>query len=200
VVPTFSAALFAQLNAAPLTIKQVVDTSGPLLPAGHAIGTPSPLAPRLEAAQVSALIKTPATAPVEKPKGAAPAAKPAASKEPAGPPPVIVYDDFAKLDLRVGKVLACAKVEKADKLLQFQVDLGEPQPRLIVSGIAAFYKPEELVGRSVVVVANLAPREFKKQGLTSHGMILSASSGAGAEERLRIVEPPAEAAPGSKVS
>ena len=197
VVPTFSAALCLQLAAPRLTIQHLLSSQGPLLGAEHTIGNPSPLAPRLEAAQVNALIQPPtepAPPKVEK------AGKPGKVPAPEGPPPVITYDDFAKLDVRVGVVKSCAKVEKADKLLQFQVDLGEPAPRLIVSGIAAFYQPEDLVGRRVLVVANLAPREFKKQGLTSHGMILSASSGSDAEQRLRVVEAPADAPPGSRVS
>jgi methionyl-tRNA synthetase len=70
--------------------------------------------------------------------------------------PTIGYDDFAKLDLRVGTIVAAEKVEKADKLLKLGIDLGSEQ-RTIVSGIALHFKPEEIVGRQVVVVANLVP-------------------------------------------
>lgn len=88
--------------------------------------------------------------------------------------PVITIDDFAKLDLRVAKVLSVERIPKADKLLKLQVDLGFEQ-RQILSGIAEFYEPEALVGRKVVIVANLAPR--KMRGLESNGMIVAASVG-----------------------
>jgi methionyl-tRNA synthetase len=106
----------------------------------------------------------------------------------------IVYDDFAKLDLRVGTILAAEKVEKADKLLKLSVDLGSEQ-RVIVSGIAQHFKPEEIVGRQVVVVANLAPR--KMRGIESNGMILMAEDPAG---RLHFVQPGEKIAAGSEVS
>ena len=77
-----------------------------------------------------------------------------------------------KLDLRIGTILAAEQHPNADKLLRFDVDLGEEKPRQIVSGIAAHFKPEDLVGRKVVVVANLPPRKLR--GLESQGMILTA--------------------------
>jgi methionyl-tRNA synthetase len=85
----------------------------------------------------------------------------------------ISIDDFAKVDLRVGEVKTANAVKGADKLLHLQVDIGEPQPRSIVAGIALAYKPEALVGRKVVIVANLAPRKLR--GLESQGMIVAAS-------------------------
>jgi methionyl-tRNA synthetase len=106
----------------------------------------------------------------------------------------IVYDDFAKLDLRVGTILAAEKVEKADKLLKLSVDLGG-EHRVIVSGIAQHFKPEEIVGRQVVVVANLAPR--KMRGIESNGMILMAEDPSG---RLHFVQPGENIAAGSGVS
>jgi len=106
----------------------------------------------------------------------------------------IVYDDFARLDLRVGTILAAEKVEKADKLLKLSVDLGG-EHRVIVSGIAQHFKPEEIVGRQVVVVANLAPR--KMRGIESNGMILMAEDLAG---RLHFVQPDEKIAAGSGVS
>ena len=87
--------------------------------------------------------------------------------------PEITIDDFVKVDLRVGKVLTAAAVKGADKLLHLSVDIGEPEPRSIVAGIALAYKPETLVGRKVVIVANLAPRKLR--GLTSQGMTVAAS-------------------------
>ena len=107
--------------------------------------------------------------------------------------PEIVYDDFAKLDLRVGTILHAEKVEKADKLLKLTVDLGSEQ-RTIVSGIAAHFQPGDIIGKQVVVVANLAPR--KMRGIESNGMILMAEDGG----RLFFVNPEDKIAPGSGVS
>ena len=108
--------------------------------------------------------------------------------------PTIVYDDFAKLELRVGTILNAEKVEKADKLLKLLVDLGTDQ-RTIVSGIAQHFEPSTLVGRQVVVVANLAPR--KMRGIESNGMILMAEDGNG---KLHFINPEDTIAPGSGVS
>ena len=86
----------------------------------------------------------------------------------------ITYDDFAKLDLRVVEVLECSKVEKADKLLQFKLKMGD-EIRTVVSGIAKFYEnPEALIGKKLVLVANLAPKKIR--GIVSHGMLLSAAT------------------------
>jgi methionyl-tRNA synthetase len=90
----------------------------------------------------------------------------------------ITIDDFVKVDLRVGLVKSAVPVKGADKLLHLSVDIGEAEPRSIVAGIALAYKPEALVGRKVVIVANLAPRKLR--GLTSQGMIVAASLGDGA--------------------
>ncbi|WP_346237842.1 methionine--tRNA ligase [Niabella insulamsoli] len=108
--------------------------------------------------------------------------------------PEITFDDFAKLDLRSGKVIAASKVEKADKLLQLQVDLGFEE-RTIVSGIAQHFDPETIVGKRVVVVANLAPR--KMRGIQSNGMILMAED---AEGKLVFIQSEEAVAAGSKVS
>ena len=88
--------------------------------------------------------------------------------------PTITIDDFAKVDLRVAKVLVAERIPKADKLLRLEVDLGY-EKRQILAGIAQFYEPEKLVGRKVVIVANLAPR--KMRGLESQGMVVAASVG-----------------------
>ena len=108
--------------------------------------------------------------------------------------PEIIYDDFAKLDLRVGKIVSAEKVEKADKLLKLEVDLGY-EKRTVVSGIAMHYKPEDIVGKQVVVVANLAPR--KMRGIESKGMILMAESSDG---KLHFVNPEEDINPGAGVS
>ena len=86
----------------------------------------------------------------------------------------ITIDDFAKIELRVGRIIVCERIPKADKLLRLEVDLGTEQ-RQILSGIAEWYTPEELLGRKIVVITNLAPR--KMRGLESHGMLLAASTG-----------------------
>lgn len=106
----------------------------------------------------------------------------------------ITIDDFAKINLRVGKVTDCEKVPKADKLLKLTVDLGEANKRTIVSGIAMAYTPEEMVGKSIVVVANLKP--VKLRGILSEGMILCASDNDG---KLCLVSPIADMSAGSEV-
>ena len=98
-----------------------------------------------------------------------------ANAEAAPVKPIVSFDDFQKVDIRVGTVLECERVPKMKKLLQFKIDDGTPHGRTIVSGIAQHYEPEQLVGKQVLFIANLAPREFKN-GLVSQGMILSAEN------------------------
>jgi methionyl-tRNA synthetase len=85
----------------------------------------------------------------------------------------ITIDDFLKVELRVGQIIVAERIPKADKLLRFEIDLGEEKPRQILAGLAKYYEPEKLIGRKVVVVANLKPR--KMRGLESQGMICAAS-------------------------
>ena len=85
----------------------------------------------------------------------------------------ITIDDFLKVDLRVGEVKVAERIPNADKLLRFEIDLGEAEPRQILAGLAEYYEPEKLIGRKVIVVANLKPR--KMRGLESQGMICAAS-------------------------
>jgi methionyl-tRNA synthetase len=108
--------------------------------------------------------------------------------------PEIQFDDFAKIDLKVGTIKEAIKVPKADKLLQLKVDLGFEE-RTIVSGIALHFQPEDIIGKQVVVVVNLAPR--KMRGIESNGMILMAEDKDG---KLRFVKPEEAVAPGSGVS
>ena len=107
--------------------------------------------------------------------------------------PDVDFDTFSKADLRVGTVLECEKVKKADKLLRFLIDDGL-EKRTIVSGIAKYYTPEELVGKQVVFIANLPPRQFK--GITSQGMILSAMN---ADGSLAVISPSKPVVPGAQV-
>jgi methionyl-tRNA synthetase len=106
----------------------------------------------------------------------------------------IQFDDFAKIDLKVGTIISAGKVEKADKLLQLEIDLGF-EKRTILSGIAQHFSPEEITGKQVVVVANLAPR--KMRGIESNGMILMAED---AEGKLHFVKPENAIGNGSGVS
>lgn len=146
------------------------------LESGRALGPIEPLFPRLESATAPASgapketpVSEPSTPPVVPPAAVAtPAPAPAA---PAAPSQIDVAD-FGRLELRVAKVLAAEAVPKSKRLLKLQVDLGTEQ-RQIVSGIAEAYAPEALVGRSVVLVANLKPA--KLMGVESHGMVLAAS-------------------------
>ncbi len=107
--------------------------------------------------------------------------------------PNVAFDDFSKLDLRVGTVLECIKVPKADKLLQFLIDDGMGK-RTIISGIAAWYKPEDLVGKQVCFIANLEPRKLK--GIESQGMILSVEDGEG---NLSLITPSKDVEPGCQI-
>ncbi|MCW5808524.1 MAG: methionine--tRNA ligase [Deltaproteobacteria bacterium] len=136
-------------------------------PANLGSSPPSPLFPRLDdKAQAAILEKVVglAAVPTPPPAPATPEAKPAAA--------TIDYDAFGKIELRAGKVLTAVAVPKAKKLLHLSVDLGEAQPRSIVAGIAEAYAPDAIVGRTVIVVANLAPATIR--GIRSEGMILAA--------------------------
>lgn len=105
----------------------------------------------------------------------------------------IDYDDFTRVHQRVGRIVKCEKPAKSKKLLQCTVDLGEGEPRTILTGLAEHYTPEEMEGRLVVVVTNLRPR--KMMGIPSQGMILSTDAG----DDIRLIDPPEGAAPGAVV-
>ncbi len=169
VVPQLAEKLAGQLNRKRLTFRDLQTATYPLLDRSQPIGEPAPIIGRIEEAVVAKLIVSPPAETV-KPVAAAPA-----KKEAAPPPSEIEFGDFTKVAFKAGKVLAAEKVPKADKLLKLSIDLGEAEPRTIVSGIAEAYSPEQVVGRMVVVVANLKPRPLK--GIESKGMILTAGSG-----------------------
>ena len=156
-----------------------------LLPVGHTLGEPHLLFEKIEdeviEAQVQKLLETKAQN------------EAAEAKTPPVADP-IAFEDFQKLDIRVGTVLECTKVPKADKLLQFRLDDGLGG-RTIISGLAEHYAPEELVGKQVCFIANLPPRKLR--GIESEGMILSALD---AETgRLRVITPEQGVTPGSEV-
>ena len=125
----------------------------------------------------------------------APQAAGQSPSETAPTTPTISFDDFAKIDLRVARVLEAREHPNADKLLVLKIDLGGEQ-RQLVAGIRGYYQPAELVGRLIIVVKNLAPR--KMRGEESQGMLLAAST----EDRSQVIllAPSAEIPPGAKVS
>ncbi len=143
-------------GAAPRTSSFAEANPGASVAGSHAISTERPGTP-------------PHT---ESPASGAFATSAAASATPDTPQ--IAIDDFVKVDLRVAQIVVAERIPKADKLLRLEVDLGY-EKRQILSGIAEWYTPEELIGRKIVVIANLAPR--KMRGLESHGMLLAASHG-----------------------
>jgi methionine--tRNA ligase beta chain len=110
-------------------------------------------------------------------------------------PTTISFDEFVKIDLRVARVLECVAHPNADKLLALRVDLGTEQ-RQICAGIKGHYDPAALVGRLIIVVANLAPRMMR--GLESQGMLLAASNAD--HSRVILLQPDADIEPGSKVT
>ncbi|MCQ2201254.1 MAG: methionine--tRNA ligase [Bacteroidales bacterium] len=156
-----------------------------ILPVGHAIEKPELLFDKIEDDVIDAQMKR-----LEDIKKA----NEAENYKPEPVAPEVDFETFEKVDIRVGKVLDCQKVPKADKLLQFKIDDGMGG-RTIVSGIAKFYNPEDLIGKEVLFIANFAPRKLK--GVESQGMILSAVD---ADGKLVVCGPTAEVKPGSKVS
>jgi len=156
-----------------------------LMPVGHTLGEARLLFEKIEdeviEAQVQKLLKTKEENEAAETK-AAPVAAP------------IAFEDFQKLDIRVGTVLECTKVPKADKLLQFRLDDGL-RGRTIISGLAEHYAPEDLVGKQVCFIANLPPRKLR--GVESEGMILSTLDAA--TGKLHIITPQQGVAPGSEV-
>ena len=158
-----------------------------LLGAGHTIGDYAHLMQRVDIKQLEALFEAP-------PEPTTPALVPGG--EPLAP--TISIDDFAKIDLRIAKIVNCEAVEGSVKLLRLTLDVGEGKTRNVFSGIASAYKPDELVGKLTVLVANLAPRKMKFG--VSEGMVLAASH---ADEKanpgIHILEPWAGAQPGMRV-
>ncbi|MCC7389925.1 MAG: methionine--tRNA ligase subunit beta [Phycisphaerales bacterium] len=113
----------------------------------------------------------------------------------------ITFEDFARVDLRVAKIVRAEPHPNADRLVKLQLDDGSGTPRQICAGIREYYPPEELVGRSIVIVANLAPRTIR--GEESRGMLLAASDApkdGDGPRRVVILTPLSEIAPGSVVS
>ena len=164
-----------------------------LLSVGYSLRAPELLFRKIEDAEIvaqveklkSGLVKTIQTMEEKKPD---------ANPETSNLKALIQYDDFAKLDLRVGTIVAAEKIEKADKLLKLEIDLGF-EKRTIVSGIALHFGAETIVGKQVVVVVNLAPR--KMRGIESNGMILMAED---ADGKLKFIQPEEHTSNGSSVT
>ena len=154
------------------------------LPAGHKLGEPVLLFEKIEDDAIAAQLKR--LDDIKKQNELS-------AWKPEPQQPDVPFDDFLKMDIRVGTVIECDRVPKADKLLRFLIDDGM-EKRTIVSGIAKFYKPEDLVGKQVCFVANFAPRKLK--GVESQGMILSAQNPDGS---LVVISPSAPVIPGSQV-
>ena len=156
-----------------------------LLKPGHQLGTPSLLFEKIEDEAINAQLQK-----LEDTKKA----NAAASYKAAPVKEIVSYDDFEKLDIRVGHIKACEKVKKSKKLLKFLIDDGSGTDRTILSGIAAYYEPEQLVGKDVLFIANFATR--KMMGMESQGMILSALNFDGS---LSVTSVLSEVKPGSQV-
>ena len=171
------------------------------LAAGHTLGAAGLLFQKIEddviEAQIAKLQATAAASAASAVGGVAGTATATSAGTEAALPETkaeVTYDDFAKLDLRVATVIACEKVEKADKLLKLTLQVGDEE-RTVVSGIALHFQPEEVVGKQVLLLANLAPR--KMRGIESQGMILMAED---ADGKLVFMSPSSSVAPGSGVS
>ncbi len=196
-MPVAAAKILSQLGLDPTTTTWPTDWSWP----GATLGKPEPLFPRIEPERQTALIAkwmpaadataAPATAATA---AATPPAPAATSHALAAAPAEIAMDEFAKIDLRVAKVLTCERVPKADKLLKLTLDVGAgAEPRTVVSGIASAYQPEQMVGRTVIYLANLKPAKIR--GVLSQGMILAA----GDADVLALSALDRDAPPGTKV-
>ena len=173
ILPESTVKIWAQLGYSSDLSAFAVDTiEWGQLATGQALGKTGPVFPRVDLqpavdkmVELELKEKARQDALVGKvPEAAAPA---------AAVPTHIAIDDFLKVELRVGQVLSAEKVKGSDKLLHLKIDIGEPSPRTIVAGIAEAYQPEQMLGRKVVIVANLAPRKLK--GIESQGMIVAAS-------------------------
>ncbi len=200
VIPESAAKIWAHLGfTTSIDTLRTADLQWGHLKAGQVINIPTGVFPRAdlklmteqmkegEAAELARQKELLGQAPAAAPETAAEAAQVIAMAEGVSPiSPEITIDDFIKVDLRVGLVKTAEKVKGADKLLHLSIDIGEPEPRSIVAGIALAYQPEQLVNRKVVIVANLAPRKLR--GLTSQGMIVAASLEGGSPALAAFIE------------
>jgi len=188
VLPALATQVEAFLHTAPLQFAGAQT----LLGAGHAIGAYQHLMQRVTPEQIEALFEAPAQA------QKAPEATESIVPGGEAIAPTITIDDFAKIDLRIAKIVDCQAVEGSTKLLQLTLDAGEGRLRNVFSGIASMYQPEQLTGKLTVLVANLAPRKMKFG--VSEGMVLAAShADAKAEPGIYVLEPFPGAQPGMRI-
>src|SRR5262249_20795599 len=176
VMPDASRAIWSQLGleGSPAQINRT-ELKGGELKEGVKIGEVQPLFPRLEKGKIMSKINEGVPPSAPEPQPDPPMTHATEADAVVGVTNFIEIDYFAKVDLRVGQVLSAERIPKADKLLLMKIDVGEEQPRQILAGIAQYYEPEKLVGRKVVIVANLKPRKLR--GLESQGMVVAASYG-----------------------
>ncbi len=175
VMPVSTEKIWSQLGmTGPLESERLDALTWGQLPAGQKIGEIAAVFPRIDV-KVAVDEMRALEAEVSAQQAALLGKKPAELAVPvtASSNGRIAIDDFAKVDLRVGLVLSAEPVKGADKLLHMKIDIGELAPRTIVAGIAEAYKPEQMIGRKVVIVANLQPRKLR--GIESNGMIVAAS-------------------------
>ncbi len=173
VLPTSAARLWEQLGMSrPLDSVRWQELAWGQLRPGQPIGQISPLFPRVEPQQAVARMRALEEEETARQKALLEGKVSAAAAPPASTPKISIQD-FARVDMRVGLVVAAERVKGADKLLRLEVDIGEPKPRTLVAGIAESYRPEQLIGRKVVIVANLEPRKLR--GIESNGMIVAAT-------------------------
>ena len=183
VLPSLAAQVEAFLNIGPMTFANASQPLG----AGHAIGEYKHLMQRVDPKMLDALFEAPAA---PEPEKVIPGGEEIA--------PVISIDDFAKIDLRIAQIVQCEAVEGSTKLLRLTLDVGEGRTRNVFSGIASMYKPEDLVGKLTVMVANLAPRKMKFG--VSEGMVLAAShADEKAEPGIYVLHPLPGAKPGMRI-
>jgi methionyl-tRNA synthetase len=197
VLPRKSGEMRAQLGLPPVDATTRWPEGTEVRAAGEALAPGASLFPTVDDLGAASLLErlTPKTAPASAiARETAATALGAPSTSLGAPSTSIGYEQFAAVDLRVGVVRSCEKVPKKDKLLRLTVDVGEDGLRTIVAGLALSFAPTELVGRKVVVVANLAPRDFGK-GLVSHGMILAA----GPSEKLLLATVDGDSEPGARL-
>ena len=172
VLPQSAAKIWAQLGMTePLESVRFDKSAWGGLKSGQKISAVEAVFPRIEAPKAIEVMKELEVK--ETAEQAALLGKTVAPMEAAAGDAKIAIDDFLKVDLRVGLVVSAERVKGSDKLMHMKVDIGEPQPRTIVAGIAEAYAPEQLLNRKVVIVANLQPRKLK--GIESNGMIVAAS-------------------------
>lgn len=192
VLPALAAQVEEFLKVKPLTFSDAVSSLG----SGHVIGDYKHLMQRVDIKQLEALFEPPAQA--EPAQAATDLIAEATVPGGEAIAPVITIDDFAKVDLRIAKIVNCEPVEGSTKLLRLTLDAGEGRMRNVFSGIASAYKPEDLVGKLTVLVANLAPRKMKF-GI-SEGMVLAAShADEKAQPGIYVLEPLPGATPGMRI-